>query len=281
MRAEMQPTQGRTETSRTTRRHGDTETRRIQDRRDAASPRPRVARALHRLLGAFLLMLPFPFFSAAQSTPEADRAASTVQSALQPHFTPPAPGTYRLPAIDTVSDHQLLDATGKPVSLFDLTAGKVAVVSFMYTSCADVGGCPLAAAVLQQVDRLLSERPELSRRVTLLSVSFDPERDTPARMAEARATLSPRTDWHFLTGATAADLQPLLADFNQSVAKLWQEDGTWSGLFRHVLKVFLLDANHQVRNIYSAGLFNPQLVLNDIETVLLEADKRSVTDRQQ
>src|SRR5439155_26598953 len=68
---------------------------------------------------------------------------------------------------------------------------------------------------------------------------------------------------------------------NQSVAKLWQEDGTWSGLFRHVLKVFLLDADHQVRNIYSAGLFNPQLVLNDVETVLLEADKRSVTDRQQ
>ncbi len=226
-------------------------------------------------------MLPFPFLSAAQSTPEADRAASTVQSALQPHFTPPAPGTYRLPAIDTVSDHHLLDATGKPISLFDLTAGKVAVVSFMYTSCADVGGCPLAAAVLQQVDRLLSERSELAGRVTLLSVSFDPERDTPARMAETRAALSPRTDWHFLTGATAADLQPVLADFNQPVAKLWREDGTWSGLFRHVLKVFLLDANHEVRNIYSAGLFNPQLVLNDIETVLLEADQRSVTDRQQ
>ena len=89
-------------------------------------------------------------------------------------------------------------------------------------------------------------------------------------MAEARAALSPRTDWHFLTGATPVDLQPVLADFNQSVAKLWQEDGAWSGLFRHVLKVFLLDADHQVRNIYSAGLFNPQLVLNDIETVLLE-----------
>lgn len=211
---------------------------------------------------------------------DSDPPSVAVQSALQPQFTPPPPGTYALPPIDTVSDHQLLDSRGTPVSLFGLTAGKVAVVSFMYTSCADVGGCPLAAAVLQQVDRLLSERAELAKRVTLLSVSFDPERDTPARLAEVRRALSPRTEWHFLTSATAADLQPVLTDFHQPVAKLWQEDGNWSGLFRHILKVYLLDANHRVRNIYSTGLFNAQLVVNDIETVLLEEDKQA-TVRQQ
>jgi cytochrome c peroxidase len=228
---------------------------------------------LRRLLGAFLLILSFPFSSSAQSTSDQDLATSAVQSALQPQFTPPAPGTYSLPPIDTVSDHQLLDSTGKPVNLFNLITGKVAVVSFIYTSCADVGGCPLAAAVLHQVDRLLSGRPELARRVVLLSLSFDPERDTPVRMAEVREALSPRTDWRFLTSATPEALQPVLADFNQPVAKLWQEDGNWSGLFRHVLKVYLLDADHQVRNIYSTGLFNAQLVVNDIETVLLEVDK--------
>jgi cytochrome oxidase Cu insertion factor (SCO1/SenC/PrrC family) len=154
--------------------------------------------------------------------------------------------------------------------LFALTNGKVAVISFMYTACTDVGGCPLAAAVLQQVDRRLSERPELAKQVTLISVSFDPERDTPARLAEIRAGLNPRTDWYFLTAATPEALQPILADYNQPVAKLWQEDGKWSGLFRHVLKVFLLDRIHQVRNIYSTGFFNPQLVVNDIDTILLE-----------
>jgi cytochrome c peroxidase len=106
--------------------------------------------------------------------------------------------------------------------------------------------------VLQQVDRLLSERPEVAKRVSLLSVSFDPERDTPARLAEIREGLSPRTEWRFLTGATMADLQPVLDDFNQPVAKLWHEDGNWSGLFRHVLKVYLLDADHQVRNTAQA-----------------------------
>ena len=195
---------------------------------------------------------------------------SAVQDALQPHFTPPPPGTYELPPIDTVTDHVLLDSTGKQVRLFELTSDKISVVSFMYTACAEVGGCPLAAAVLQRLDRMLSERPDLRDRVGLLSVSFDPERDTPDRLAEVRAALQPQTQWRFLTGATPADMQPLLTDFNQSVAKLHQADGTWSGLFQHVLKVFLLDTGHQVRNIYSLGFFNPQLVLNDIETLLME-----------
>lgn len=237
-------------------------------------PQTAMHRPVRLLLWIVVLVLSTPLLTAAQSTADTDPGVAAVQSALQPQFTPPAPGTYELPAIDTVRDHRLLDSTGKRVSLFDLASGKIAVVSFMYTSCADVGGCPLAAAVLQQVDRQLGERPELARRVTLLSVSFDPERDTPARLAELRAALNPRTDWHFLTGATSEELQPILADFNQPVAKLWHEDGSWSGVFRHVLKVFLLDSEHQVRNIYSTGFFNSQLVLNDIETVLLE-DQRA------
>jgi cytochrome c peroxidase len=151
----------------------------------------------------------------------------------------------------------------------------------MYASCADVGGCPLAAAVLQQIDRRLNERPDMAKRVTLLSVSFDPERDTPAHLAKIRDMLNPHTDWHFLTTGTQADLSPILSDFNQPVAKLWQDTGDWSGLFRHVLKVYLLDPNLNVRNIYSTGLFNAQLVINDIETILLETDTQAVTARQQ
>ncbi len=203
--------------------------------------------------------------------------SSAVQDAVQPQFTPPPPGTYALPTIDTVTDHTFLNTKGEAVHLRNLTQGKIAVLSFMYTSCADVGGCPLAAAVLHQIDRRLGERPALAQRVTLMSVSFDPERDTPAQLAKTRDMLEPRTDWHFLTTASQAALTPILADFNQPVVKLSQENGEWSGLFRHVLKVYLLDANHNVRNIYSTGLFNAQLVLNDIETILLETDKQAVT----
>jgi cytochrome c peroxidase len=220
-----------------------------------------------------LYFLLFPVLVRAQSSP--------IQDAVEPQFIPPTPGTYLLPTIDTVTDHLLLNTAGGKVHLHALTQGKVAVLSFMYTSCADVGGCPLAAAVLQQIDRRLSERPELAKRVTLLSVSFDPERDTPPHLAKTRDILNPHTDWHFLTTSSQTDLNSILADFNQPVVKLSQENGDWNGLFRHVLKVYLLDANHNVRNIYSTGLFNAQLVINDIETILLETDKQAATIRQQ
>ena len=223
---------------------------------------------------SFVLMVLFALYwtsvSFAQPSPGNSPVLSAVQDALQPQFIPPPPGTYQLPPIDTVTDHVLLDSTGQQVRLFELATDKISVVSFMYTSCSEVGGCPLAAAVLQRVDRMLSKRPDLRDRVSLLSVSFDPERDTPDRLAEVRTALQPQTQWHFLTGTTPADMQPILTDFNQSVAKLRHSDGSWSGLFRHVLKVFLVDAKHQVRNIYSLGFFNPQLVLNDIETLLIE-----------
>ena len=69
---------------------------------------------------------------------------------------------------------------------------------------------------------------------------------------------------------TTAELAPVLADFDQPVAKLRFADGAWTGLFRHVLKVFLLDRQNRVRNVYSVGLLNPALVLNDVRTLLLE-----------
>jgi cytochrome oxidase Cu insertion factor (SCO1/SenC/PrrC family) len=219
-------------------------------------------------------------FSPVQSHVDSEVAVSAAQSALQPEFTPPPPGSYTLPPIDTIGNHPLLDSAGETVDLFTLTAGKIAVVSFMYTACADVGGCPLAAAVLQQVDQMLERRPALAKHVVLLSITFDIERDHPARLAEIRNGLAPRGAWYFLTSANQDDLQSVLADFNQPVAKLWQEDGSWSGLFRHVLKVYLLDARHQVRNIYSTGLFNAQLVINDIETVLMEATQQHTTSGQ-
>ncbi|MBI3797679.1 MAG: SCO family protein [Deltaproteobacteria bacterium] len=238
-------------------------------------------RLVYFLFAAVLLN---PHLSLSAATPatvegqpvEVQAETSLPLPVLQPEFTPPPPGTYSLPEIDTVKDHWLLDSTAKQVSLFNLTAGKIAVISFMYTACGDVGGCPLAAAVLQQIDRLLSARPALAKRVVLLSVSFDPERDTLARLTEVREILAPHSDWHFLTGTTPEALQAILEDFHQPVAKLWQADGNWSGLFRHVLKVYLLDAKHQVRNIYSTGLFDARLVLNDIETILQEADQQTI-----
>jgi len=188
-----------------------------------------------------------------------------------PEYTPPAPGSYTLPPIATVTDHPLLDADGRPTTLFALTQGRLAVVAFVYTTCIEATGCPLSLGVLHRLDRTIAGDRELARRVALVTISFDPERDTPARMAVMRSFHAPASDWRFATTRSEAELAPLLADFDQPVAKLRFADGVWSGLFRHVLKVFLLDGQKRVRNVYSVGLLDATLVLNDLRTLLLES----------
>jgi len=185
-------------------------------------------------------------------------------------YEAPAPGSYTLPVIGRVEDHPLLDSAGGSTTLAALKRDRLAVIAFVYTTCAEATGCPLAEAIMQRLDRRLADDAGLARRVRLLTISFDPTRDTPARMATIRDAFGPHTDWAFLTTASETDLAPILTDFGQPVAKLTYEDGTWTGLYRHVLKVFLLDEQNRVRNIYSTGLMNPDLVMNDLRTLAVE-----------
>ena len=189
--------------------------------------------------------------------------------AFAPDYTLPEPGSYSLPVIRRVSDHPLLDASGRETSLFVLKGRRTAVVAFVYLSCAEATGCPYSMAVLHRLDSELAADPDLSARVVLLTISFDPDRDTPEHLAELRELHRPKSDWRFATTSGQAELQPLLADFDQRVAKLHFPDGRWSGLFRHVLKVFLLDEENRVRNVYSVGFLDSDLVLNDLRTLLV------------
>src|SRR5574337_916233 len=66
-------------------------------------------------------------------------------------------------------------------------------------------------------------------------------------------------------------LRTVLKSYGQDRTKIYDADGRFTGRYRHVLKVFLVDHAGQVRNIYSTGSLVPQVMVNDIKTVL--ADK--------
>jgi len=205
----------------------------------------------------------------AQRSPlgHADVAYTFGVGPFTPAFEPPPPGTYELPPIDTVGDHAVVDAHGRETTLGALIGDRLAVVSFIYGSCAEATGCPVSTAALHRLDRLVAEDPALARDVVLVTVSFDPDRDPPARMAAMRERHTPASNWQFVTTRDDAMLRPLLDDFGQVVSPLRYPDGTPTGVFRHVLKVFLLDRVRRVRNVYSVGLLHPALVLNDLRTV--------------
>ena len=187
----------------------------------------------------------------------------------------PEPGSYELPAIRQVSDRLLLDANGETRSLLPPRGEQLTLVSFVYTSCSQASGCPAAFATLRQLDRRLALRPEHAKRVRLVTVSFDPERDTPERMARVRSQLAPRTDWRFLTAADPEVLAPILDEFGQRVYERVTDSRVPTGVLEHVLQISLVDSERAVRNVYSSGLLDPALVVADLETLLLERDPGS------
>jgi cytochrome oxidase Cu insertion factor (SCO1/SenC/PrrC family) len=177
-------------------------------------------------------------------------------------YEPPAAGTYELPPIDRVEARELVDSNGASAHVPALAPGQVAVIAFMYRGCHEANGCPASLALLRALDRKLEADPARAARVRLACVSFDPAHDTPERMAELREMMAPKTDWTFLSGpGDPAALAALLGDYGQDATPL--ENGS----FRHVLKVFLIDDQLRVRNVYSAGLLDPALVIADIDTV--------------
>lgn len=221
------------------------------------------ARAALRV-GACALLVALAVAAGAHETkPEADAGPPLL-------FELPEAGSYDLPPIDHVRDHALLRADGKREPVLDLREGRVAIVSFVYLHCADATGCPLLLSTLRRVDRALAAREDLKDHVRLVTVSFDPARDTPEAMAKLRGHLAPAADWRFFTASDAAELAPVLRDFGQDAVPLVTQDGEDTGLLRHVAKIFLIDHEGAVRNVYSSGLVDHRLLLRDVETLLGE-----------
>ena len=193
----------------------------------------------------------------------------TDPAAGKPRFEPPPAGSYELPPIDRVDEHTLLGSDGAPAPLLGLAPGEVALVSFVYLSCDEA--CPIATATLHRVDRALAADEALAARARIVTVSFDPARDTPENMAVLERSLKPKSRWRFLTTEGPSALAPILRDFGQDAVRMPAPgDAAANDRLRHVLKVFLVDADRRVRNIYSTGFLDERIVVNDVRTVLAE-----------
>jgi len=193
-------------------------------------------------------------------------------------YDPPEAGSYTLPVIKPAPDGRVLDEQGQPRSLRRLLAGKISLVSFIYTRCADPNGCPLATAVLYDIHDASEADRALADNLRMVSLSFDPENDTPEVMAGFRghdpADAPRRNEWSFLTTASQADLQPILKRFDQVVLRRTGEDGRDLGLYAHQLRVYLVDRRGNVRNIYGLGFLDPRLLVADVHTLLAEERRK-------
>ena len=187
-------------------------------------------------------------------------------------FVPPRPGSYELHRIMPAPEGRVLDIDGKAARLSKYLHDRITLLGFIYTTCADPEGCPLAYRVFDALREAIADTPRLRGQVRFVTLSFDPARDTPqvmrryagSRVVDGGAGLR----WYFLTTGSARELLPLVEGFGQDVRV------SSSGReLSHVLKVFLIDRRGDIREIYSSNFLHPQSVLNDIETLLLEEEK--------
>jgi protein SCO1/2 len=158
---------------------------------------------------------------------------------------------------DEVPDNVLVDETGKTTSLSALRGHRV-VLTFIYTRCPVPDFCPLMDRQFADVQREALKTPEL-RDVRLVSVTFDPEFDTPAVLARHAQAIgaNPRV-WHFLTGKPA-QVMPFAKRFG-----VIAEPGE-AGTVIHNLRTAVIDPQGRLVKVYSGNMWTPAELVADLK----------------
>ncbi len=195
-------------------------------------------------------------------------------------FVLPAPGSYRLPVISIAADGEVLTTENQAKHLHQLMGDKIVILSFIYATCSDVNGCPLATQVLHKMNQQLQNQPELVDKLRLLTLSFNPTHDTPDKMLKySEGFKTGLLDWQFLTTRDEDSLQPILNSYQQNVQKIMDDKGQFTGAYAHLLRVYLIDTDKNIRNIYSADFLHADTVIYDIKTLLM-GDQKPVEPKQ-
>ncbi len=169
---------------------------------------------------------------------------------------PRRPRELRRPG-DPAPPFELLDQDGRPLALADLR-GRAVLVDFVFTHCP--GPCPILTASHVTLQRSLA--PELRSRVHFVSISLDPERDSPERLRSYASARGVDFDgWSFVTGPLD-EVDTLLAAYG--VGAVRREDGN----IDHTVASFLVDPDGRIVERYLGLEHAAADIERDIRSVL-------------
>lgn len=152
----------------------------------------------------------------------------------------------RLPVEKEGAPFSFTDIDGQTVTL-DNTNGKVRLLYFFFANCPDV--CPPTTFLLSQVQNRLKEDNLFGDDVMILSVTIDPERDTPEALREFAGKFGADfAGWKFLRGEEKAT-----ADLAKNYGILVTKDN--DGNFGHMNLIVLLDREGRIRKWISVNDF--------------------------
>jgi protein SCO1 len=176
----------------------------------------------------------------------------------------------RLSVKDDLNDVQfeLTDHRGEQVIFPDSFQGKSVLIGYVYTHCPDI--CPMITFNMRDVEQ------ELDRDdIHFVSISFDPNRDTPEILADyARNYRLNDEKWSLLTGdrRTISELLDRLNIATVKTPSRFTESGHQIYFIDHTDRVTLIDSEGKIRRHYTGSELRSEEVITDIRQ-LLEIDE--------
>ncbi len=164
---------------------------------------------------------------------------------------------------DAVPDAALIDQTDTRRSLSEWF-GAPTLVTFIYTRCPLPNFCPLMDRNFALIQDRIAADPTLAGRVRLISVTLDPDYDTPAVLSEHASTLgADPAVWTFLTGDRVT-IDRVAARFGVGVMR---DDGP-EGPVTHNLRTALIDSDGKLAKVYSGNEWTPDQVVEDLNAAV-------------
>jgi protein SCO1/2 len=152
---------------------------------------------------------------------------------------------------ERVPDHALVDQDGTPRAMSSLRGHRVAL-TFMYTRCPLPDFCPRMDRHFAEMQMALAQIPELAD-VRLLSITLDPEFDTPAVLkAHAKTLQSDPSRWSFLTG-DRAEVMGFAKRFGVTA-----EPGEPGAMMVHNLRTAVIDPEGRLVKAHSGTAWTPE-----------------------
>ena len=167
-----------------------------------------------------------------------------------------------LEAGDPLPDAAFIDQQDRRRSMAEWR-GSVVLLTFIYTRCPLPNYCPLMDRHFVTLQNTVNADAALRGRVKLVTLSFDPDFDTPAVLAAHAAKLKADTNvWTFLTGDRAT--------VDKFAARLGVGINRPAGIpeITHNLRTALVGADGRIVKLYSGNEWTPAKALDDIRTLL-------------
>jgi protein SCO1/2 len=206
---------------------------------------------------------PGDLFTATLVVEEVDAYLSTLdKTGTAPLETPPAAPLITAADLlnegDRVPDNVLVDQDKTPRLMVSLREHRVAV-TFMYTRCPLPDFCPRMDRNFAEVQTIVSETPELAD-VRLVSVTLDPEFDTPAVLKKhAEALKADPARWHFVTGPKEEVL-----NFAKRFGVTAEPPSEAGGMMVHNLRTAIVDPQGRLVKVYSGTSWTPAELVADL-----------------